>query len=215
VNGIHDMGGMHGFGPVVVDPDEPVFHRRWEGRVRGIFQQTVGRHYNLDEFRRVVELMEPAAYLEASYYERWLYAIETLLAEKGVTAAVADREDPSADAEDGPSVPASPGHLPTSWGGKTQPREQVGRARFAVGDRVRARNLHPSGHTRLPRYVRGKGGVVTAVVGPFRLPDANAHGRHDVWEFVYPVRFAAADLWGEGDHSVSVDLWESYLEVNP
>jgi nitrile hydratase len=200
MNGIHDMGGMHGFGPVLVEPDEPVFHQRWEGRVRGIFQGTVGRHYNLDEFRKVIELMEPAAYLQAGYYDRWLHAIEVLLAEKGVTAD-------AVLAEDGPSGALR--HLHTLWGGKHGPPE---RARFRAGDRVRARNLHPEGHTRLPRYVRGKSGVVISVVGPFRLPDANAHGRHDVWEFVYPVRFAASELWGAGSHSVSVDLWESYLK---
>jgi nitrile hydratase len=193
VNGIHDMGGMHGFGRVEVEPDEPVFHSPWEGKVRAIFQRTVGRFYNLDEFRHVIERMEPAAYLEAGYYEKWLHSIETLLNEKGVLAAG------QAVPERAPS--RQPDHLT---------------AGFKAGDRVRARNLHPPGHTRLPRYVRGRTGVVTSVKGPFLLPDANAHGRNDDWQFVYPVRFPARELWGpeasERD-SVAVDLWESYLEA--
>jgi hypothetical protein len=193
VNGIHDMGGMHGFGRVVVEKDEPVFHARWEGKVRAMFQGTVGRFYNLDEFRHAIERMEPTSYLEAAYYERWLYGVESLLDEKGVLSApeLSPRE----------AVPEHPPELKA--------------ARFHPGDQVRAKNMHPDGHTRLPRYVRGKRGVVTSVKGPFQLPDANAHGRHDEWQFVYPVRFKAAELWGPGASprdSVAVDLWESYLE---
>jgi nitrile hydratase len=194
VNGIHDMGGMHGFGPIVIETDEPVFHAEWEGKVRAIFSETVGRYYNLDEFRHVIERMEPATYLEAAYYERWLHAVETLLDEKGVLAA------PAAPAPQVP--PKRPANLPAP--------------RFKAGDRVRARNMHPEGHTRLPRYARGKSGVVTSVKGPFLLPDANAHGNHGAWEYVYPVRFAARELWGaeaSARDSVSVDLWESYLEA--
>jgi nitrile hydratase len=185
VNGVHDMGGMHGFGPVESEPNEPVFHSDWEGRVRGMFQHTVRRYYNLDEFRHAIELMPPAAYLEAGYYERWLHSIETLMREPR------ERKDQAGPAPTAPS-------------------------RFQLGERVRARNIHPAGHTRLPRYVRGKVGTVVFVTGPFLLPDANAHGRHDVWEHVYPVRFTARELWGEDASerdSVSVDLWESYLEA--
>jgi nitrile hydratase len=194
VNGVHDMGGMHGFGPIVIETDEPVFHAEWEGKVRAIFSRTVGRYYNLDEFRHVIERMEPTAYLQAVYYERWLHAVETLLDQKGVLSSG------SAPAPQAP--PKRPSNLPAP--------------RFKAGDRVRARNLHPEGHIRLPRYVRGKSGVVTSVKGPFLLPDANAHGNHDVWEYVYPVRFAARELWGadaSARDSVSVDLWESYLEA--
>jgi hypothetical protein len=189
------MGGMHGFGPVIVEKDEPVFHAKWEGKVRAMFQGTVGRFYNLDEFRHAIERMEPTSYLEADYYERWLYAVESLLDEKGVLSA----------------IDVLPQGAPS-----TEPAE-IPAARFETGDRVRARNIHPEGHTRLPRYVRGKTGVVTSVKGPFLLPDANAHGHHDVWQFVYPVRFAARDLWGpeaSARDSVAVDLWESYLEAD-
>ncbi len=188
------MGGMHGFGPVVVETDEPVFHEAWEGKVRAMFQGTVGRFYNLDEFRSAIERMEPAAYLEASYYERWLHAVETLLSTKGVLSA--------GEVSAQPPRPERPSAIPA--------------ARFKAGDRVRARNLNPEGHTRLPRYVRGRSGIITSVKGPFRLPDANSEGRPDEWEFVYPVRFAARELWGpdasERD-TVAVDLWDSYLEA--
>lgn len=188
------MGGMHGFGPVVVEADEPVFHHKWEGKVRAMFQTTVGRFYNLDEFRHAIERMEPSTYIQAAYYERWLHAMETLLLAKGVAA-----EGVVLPQGASPERPAAP------------PAQ-----RFSAGDKVHARNMHPAGHTRLPRYVRGKTGLVISVKGPFQLPDANAHGRHDQWEFVYPVRFAARELWGpqaSARDSVSVDLWDSYLEA--
>src|SRR5438105_5036807 len=106
VNGVHDMGGMHGFGPIVIETDEPVFHAEWEGKVRAIFSETVGRYYNLDEFRHVIERMEPAAYLEAVYYERWLHAVETLLDEKGVLAAGAAAPAPQAPHKRPAKLPA-------------------------------------------------------------------------------------------------------------
>ncbi|HEX6547744.1 MAG TPA: SH3-like domain-containing protein [Candidatus Dormibacteraeota bacterium] len=184
MNGIHDMGGMHGFGAVVVEKDEPVFHARWEGVVRALMNRTAGRYYHLDEFRHAIERMPPAEYIEAGYYERWLYALEELL----VDTSLAQR------GEDGP-------------------RPAV-HARFAPGDRVRTRNLNPKGHTRLPRYVRGKRGVVRTVSGPFLLPDKNAHGVRE-WQPCYAVEFSARELWGEGAGErdrVCVDLWEAYLE---
>jgi nitrile hydratase subunit beta len=134
VNGIHDMGGMHGFGRVVVENDEPVFHAEWEGKVRAMYQETVGLFYNMDEFRHTIERMEPTSYLEAAYYERWLYAVESLLDEKGVLSA----------------------HELSPREAVSQRPPELRPARFQPGDPVRARNMHPEGHTRLPRYVRGK-----------------------------------------------------------
>lgn len=194
MNGVHDLGGMHGFGRIEVEPDEPVFHQRWEGRVRGMMQGGLRSGlFNLDEFRHAVERMPAAEYLRASYYERWLWAVETLAREKGVTR-------PGAAWEPRPRRLQRPRGL---------------RARFGPGDRVQARNLNPAGHTRLPRYVRGKRGTVRLVQGPFLLPDTNAHGRGPDWQHVYTVEFGAADLWGEQAEprqSVRVDLSESYLE---
>lgn len=194
------MGGMHGFGPVVVEQDEPVFHAAWEGTVRAMWEATLNRYYNVDEFRGAIERMRPDAYLRASYYERWLHAVETLLLEKGViTPAELDARH-----ADRPAPPPA---------GAPPPAPRLA-ARFRPGDRVRTRVVHPAGHTRLPRYARGKRGVIRTVNGPFGLPDSKARGRSDDWQACYAVEFEARELWGEdarGEDRVCVDLWESYL----
>jgi nitrile hydratase len=141
--------------------------------------------FNLDEFRHAQERLPPVQYLKSSYYERWLAAVELLVKEKGGQL----RQD----------------ELPET---RAEPR-------FKAGDRVRTRNVHPPGHTRLPRYARDKPGVVESVHGPFLLPDSNAHNRGRDWESVYTVVFPARELWGESaepGESVSIDLWQSYLE---
>ncbi len=188
MNGVHDMGGMHGFGPVTAEPDEPTFHHPWEGRVNSLMRLCgAAGLFNLDEFRRTIESMPPAEYLEASYYERWLWAVEALVKEKEAV---------------GPS-------------GRNPKERPPLKARWRPGDRVRARELNPVTHTRLPRYARDKTGSVVAVNGPYLLPDLNAHGRGRVWQPVYTVRFSAQELWGgdrPGRDSVALDLWEAYLE---
>ena len=201
MNGVHDMGGMHGFGHVTIEHDEPVFHEPWEGVVRAMMVRTVGRYYNLDEFRHAMERMPSHDYLRASYYERWLHGVETLLVEKGVISrselagghATGKAPAPARRREEAP--PVTP--------------------RFSAGDRVVTRNMHPHGHTRLPRYARGRHGTIRRIYGPFRLPDANAHGDHDRWQPCYAVEFTANELWGDEASSsdlVCIDLWESYLE---
>ncbi|GAC1482141.1 MAG: nitrile hydratase subunit beta [Candidatus Dormibacteria bacterium] len=203
MNGVHDMGGMHGFGPVITERNEPVFHARWEGVVRAIFEKTNGRYFNLDEFRRSMELMPADAYLRASYYEKWLLAIESILAEKGVVTA-----DELAAGHSSAPAPA-PGQK------SAPPPPQA--ARFKAGDRIVTRNLNPRGHTRLPRYARGKHGVVRRHYGSFRLPDSNAHGRGPDWQPCYAVEFNARELWGTEARAadrVFIDLWEPYLEAD-
>ena len=214
MNGVHDMGGMHGFGRVAVEPNEPVFHARWEGTVRALMSGTLNRFYNLDEFRHAQERMPAARYLDASYYERWLAALETLLVEHGVVDAAELRSRASAlQAEPDRAVQSAAAGRPLQRPAPYVPQPPARCVpRFAVGDQVLTRNLHPRGHTRLPRYARGKHGVVRSVGGPFLLPDLNAHGQGERWEPVYAVQFKAADLWGSGDHLVCVDLWESYLD---
>lgn len=186
MNGVHDLGGSHGHGPVVQERDEPVFHERWEGRVRGIMSRLIAAGlFNLDEFRHAQERLPPAVYLRSSYYERWLAAIELLVGEKGLTIPH----------EDLPETRAT--------------------ARFEPGDRVVTKNINPPGHTRLPRYARAKHGVIEQAHGPFLLPDTNAHHRSRDWEPVYTVVFPAHELWGDGAEerqSVTVDLWQRYLE---
>ena len=189
MNGVHDLGGQHGHGPVVVEKDEPVFHEPWEGRVYALngLARRAGL-FNLDEMRRTIEEMPPAEYLRASYYERWLHCLERLLAENGAE----------------PVRPVSNEAAPP----RLDPR-------FKVGDQVRTRHLNPRHHTRLARYVRGKSGVVELIHGPYLLPDLRAHEKGLVWQPVYTVRFNAKELWGEDGHpndSVSMDLWEEYLE---
>jgi len=201
MNGVHDMGGMHGFGLVEIKRDEPAFHAPWEGRVLALQARTRGRWYHLDEFRNAIERMPAARYLDASYYERWLTAMETLLVEK----AVVTREELATGRAVTPA-PQPPSRPPDD-------RPPL-RPRFQIGQRVVTRNAHPLGHTRMPRYVRGRHGVVRTINGPFLLPDTNAHRQSRDWEPVYAVEFSARELWGrDDDDAICVDLWESYLEA--
>jgi len=207
VNGIHDMGGMHGFGRIEVEGDEPVFHHDWERRVFGCTcALTAAGFGSIDAFRYAIERMVPEHYLRAGYYERWMTALASRLVENGV----ATQAELDAGARGRFPLSTPPAEL-----APVAPLAPRDTARFALGERVRVRNMHPAGHTRVPRYVRGMPGVVVRVDGRFALPDLMARGeRRDEW--AYGVRFAARDLWGEtapaGD-AVHVDLWESYLEA--
>lgn len=222
MNGVHDMGGMHGFGPVVPEADEPVFLAAWEAHVLAMQRLTVGQGlFNLDAFRLGIERMDPAHYLRSSYYERWLATLETNLIGAGLVspAELETRTDLLRDQPDAvpvpPAVASSPAEDPYSTPGK--PLHALA-ARFAVGDPVLTRNVHPPGHTRIPRYVRAKRGVVHLIHGPEIFPDTNAHGLGEQPQTVYSVRFAAQDLWGasaEPRQSLFIDLWESYLEPGP
>ncbi|MCC6179574.1 MAG: nitrile hydratase subunit beta [Chloroflexi bacterium] len=222
MNGPHDMGGMHGFGPVVREQNEPVFHGDWEKQVYGIMQAARERRiFSVDEMRHAIERMPPVEYLASSYYERWLAAAERLLAEKGVVSP-AELEDRVASLTANPDAP-SPHHEDPRWVERMRartterpPYERPGPApRFAVGDAVRARNVHPAGHTRLPRYARGKRGVIHQYSGCFIFPDTYAHGLGEQPQPLYSVRFCAREVWGdsaEPNQSLYLDLWESYLE---
>jgi nitrile hydratase len=218
MNGPHDMGGMHGFGPVLPEEDEPVFHKRWEARVYGM-SAAMRRHSvgnNIDYRRHLIELLPPPLYLNSSYYERWFERLLGDCARKGILS-----EDelhlinqghvpPASSAAASPSQPAAPAPHP---GGYKRPIDTP--AAFKVGDDVRGRNINPSGHTRLPRYARGKRGVVTADHGGFVFPDSNAALEGECPQRLYTVRFTARELWGEdvnAKDTVSLDLWESYLE---
>jgi len=214
MNGVHDMGGMDGFGPVVREANEPVFHAGWEGRVYALASIAAGAGLiNADEFRHAIERIPPARYLASSYYERWLAAVETLLVERRIVT----REE-LLEKEDGAIGPALIANAVATQGpppvkGRTGAKPP--RARFAKGARVRARNLNPSGHTRLPRYVRGKAGVIARDQGVFVFPDTNAHHAGTKPQHCYSVAFDARELWGKSANSrerVYLDLWEDYLE---
>ncbi len=218
MNGVHDLGGMHGFGAVIREPNEPVFHSDWEKRVFALTLTAMGRRVcNVDEFRRAIERMPPAGYLAATYYEKWLHALESLLVEKGV----ATREEIASGHASASAPAAAP--LDDDGGGvesfdsaavqlRFDPKFKPG---FKVGDRVVARNLNPEHHTRLPRYARGKRGVIRYDQGVFVFPDTHAHGQGGKPQHVYTVAFEAQELWG-ADHTdrapVYLDCWEDYLE---
>lgn len=203
---IHDLGGIHGFGPVAHSPAEPAFAYQWEAVSRALLMIVAGAvEVSGGEFRHSIERMEPGHYLTSSYYEHWLTAAATLAVEHGLVTR-AELEGRAG------------GRFPLS-GPVLAPRvaeagPDVGEARFRVGDRVRVREWHPPGHTRCPSYVRGKGGVVVRADGIYSVPDVEAHGSARRHEPTYSVRFDAADLWQDGQRGVFVhsDLWDSYLE---
>jgi nitrile hydratase beta subunit len=224
VNGVHDMGGMHGFGPVEAEPEEPVFHAEWERRVfaLNLAMGALGA-WNIDAGRHSRERMPPADYLAATYYERWLWGLERLLEERGFVAPEELRRVTGGEAEVGgerrrlrPEA-LTADRVPAFLESRIAARvDAVVQPRFRPGDRVTARNLHPAGHTRLPRYVRGRRGVIDRDHGVFVFPDTHADGRGRKPQHVYSVRFAARELWGpdaSSRDSVHVDLWDDYLDA--
>jgi nitrile hydratase len=210
------MGGMHGMGPIHHDANEPVFHEAWEGRVYALTRVVRGQDYNLDRGRHLIELLPPADYLRMSYYERWFTRMVNQLLESGVvTQAELDSGQPvPGGAKATPAVTAA--MVPGLVTRRNSARRDAGvQPRFTVGQRVRARNVHPTGHTRLPRYARGKRGVVAIDHGVFLFPDTNAHLQGEKPQHVYSVRFAAQELWGPQASPrdfVHIDMWDDYLE---
>lgn len=217
MNGVHDMGGMHGMGPILAEKNEPVFHAPWEGRVYALTRAMgAWRKWNLDASRHQRELIPPADYLRMSYYEKWIEGLVELMVKTGLVTQIevesekADqgtkKQTPPLTAEKVPAMIAK--GLPSS-------RDVAVAARFKVGQRIRARNMHPPGHTRLPRYARRATGTIQRDYGVFLFPDTNAHFLGEKPQHVYSVRFAAHELWGEqasAQDSVYVDLWDDYLE---
>ena len=215
MNTIHDMGGMDGFGPIEPEENEPVFHHRWEGRVFALTRAVGrwGRGRDWPGFRFTLESIPPDEYLRMSYYERWFHMMTSRLLGSDL---ITDTELETGYADPGAVTPEM---LPASRSGSPGfgLLDLDVPARFSPGDLVRARNLHPRGHTRQPRYVRGRVGTVVEDFGVYALQDSDAAGQQpgDRPQHVYSVRFEARELWGDragaGD-SVYVDLWEDYLE---
>ncbi|HET9106169.1 MAG TPA: nitrile hydratase subunit beta [Steroidobacteraceae bacterium] len=224
MNGVHDMGGMHGMGPIQPEPHEPVFHHRWEARAFALVRAmgAFGR-WNIDASRHQRELIPGPEYLRMTYYERWLAGLAALLLRHGFVSReeLAAGKSVMACEALAPQMPATPAlraaDVPAFIArGSPAARASNAPARFEQGQRVRARNLNPVGHTRLPRYVRGKCGIIDRVHGVFVFPDTNAHFQGECPQHVYSVLFEAQELWGEGFASgdaVYVDLWESYLDA--
>jgi nitrile hydratase subunit beta len=222
VNGVHDLGGMQDFGPVEREENEPVFHADWERAVYAISRaMRAAGISNIDEGRHAIERMDPADYLSSSYYERWLVGRTQILLEKGVIAE-ADLEERTGYFQEHPDAPATAPLKDPLPQPKTAPilaeeryeREPKGTPRFAPGDRVVTRLMQPKGHTRLPRYARGKRGIIERLHGTHVFPDTNAHGLGEHPQPLYSVRFDAVELWGdtaEPQQTVNIDCWESYL----
>ena len=202
MDGMHDLGGKQGFGPVRHSPDAAVFHAEWEKRINALYGLAV-RHgvFNMDEYRHAIERMEPKHYIGAGYYERTLTSLATLCVEKGV---VSQAEIEALAAGVFPLArPLGPGRSNVAT-----------RQPFQCGDRVRVRADHVSGHVRMPSYIRGKTGVVVKQSPLYPFPDAHAHGVPSEDEPTYDVRFASRDLWPDAADEawVHVGVFQSYLE---
>jgi nitrile hydratase beta subunit len=230
MNGMHDVGGMDGFGPVRWEDNEPVFHEPWEGRMRAISTLVRKRRiYNLDESRYTIECIDPVYYLGASYYQRWLLRIETLLMERGIlteqeiqkkmneiSPLSSYQPDLQPFRKVRPPIPSTQRKfiIQTTTGAELQ-NEPI-QPKLTPGTLVRAKSMSPMGHTRIPRYVRGKQGIIEKIHGNFILPDIKVHTGVDLYQPVYLVCFKATDLWGEEaspKDKLYIELWEDYLEL--
>lgn len=217
MDGVHDMGGMHGMGPVEIEENEPVFHGEWEERMFALNNAVSALGVrNIDESRHARERMNPAKYLSSSYYEIWLDGLIRILSEKGVISEeeLTGKVPPKLfTGEHRPALaPETVDHMMDT--GATYVRDAGKPATFKIGDQVTARNIHPSGHTRLPRYARGAVGEVVADQGLHVFADSSAHGSEDP-QHLYTVRFSSRALWGADGHdndAIYVDLWDDHLE---
>ena len=217
MNGVHDMGGMDGFGKVEPEPNEPVFHEPWEGRVMAMNRAmgAVGI-WNIDVGRFSREMLPAHVYLASSYYRKWFLGLEQMLLERGLV----DADEIAAGHALRPGKPLKRGKFDVAAVDRVMTRGSFSRpapaqARFKPGDRVRAKNIHPVSHTRLPRYVRGHVGVVERLHGAHVFPDTVVAGQGESPQWLYTVCFDSRELWGaDADPSVkvSIDAFEPYLD---
>jgi nitrile hydratase subunit beta len=217
MDGVHDMGGMHGFGKVEPEENEPVFHALWEGRCLALNRAmgAIGA-WTIDEGRAGIEQLPPDVYLSRSYYGKWALRLQNMAVARGLASAdelAAGRALHDAKPLKRKLTAADvPGTLTRGSFGRQAPAP----ARFKVGDRVRAKNIHPPTHTRLPRYARGHAGVIEAIRGCHVFPDSTAVGGGEDPQWLYTVLFDARELWGESADStltVSIEAFEPYLEA--
>ncbi len=225
MNGIHDLGGHDGYGPVVQEPDEPVWHADWErAAFTMFFAGAVGGYFNLDMFRAGIEAMPPAQYLSTTYYEHWLHSIEGYVAAGGgLDPAELDRRTEHYLAQpDEPLPSADKPELAETFAGISASglpaeRDTGATPEYAVGDTVRVTLDAPLHHTRKAAYIRGHVGVIEAVHAPYVFPDSASRGKGEDPQVVYSVAFTAAELWGdaaaEPNTTVVFDVWEPYLEA--
>jgi nitrile hydratase len=217
MNGVHDMGGMDGFGKVEPEPNEPVFHEPWEGRVMAM-NRAMGAMgiWNIDVGRFSREMLPAHVYLASSYYRKWYLGLEQMLLERGLI----DADEVAAGHALRPGKPLKRGKFDVAAVDRVMTRGSFSRpapapARFKPGDRVRAKNIHPVSHTRLPRYVRGHVGVVERLHGSHVFPDTVVAGQGESPQWLYTVCFDSRELWGpDADPTVkvSIDAFEPYLD---
>ena len=222
MNGVHDMGGQQGFGPVLLEKNEPLFHAAWESRAMAItVAMGASGQWNIDLSRSARESLPPAIYLSSTYYEIWVRALEKLMLERGMVTQAELASGQSISPPVKVNKVLTPQNVDAALKAGSPTERPIDQAPlFTVGQKVRARNMHPQGHTRLPRYVRGHVGTVVRVHGGHLLPDG--HTLHptppfnEPVEWLYTVVFAGPTLWGEKSDpavEVTVDAWESYLEA--
>jgi len=217
MDGVHDMGGMDGFGKVEPEANEPVFHEPWEGRVLAM-NRTMGATgaWNIDMSRHSREVLPPHIYLAATYYQKWFLGLRQMLLDRGLI----DADEVASGHALRPGKPLKRGPFTLKDVARVLTRGKFGRptnteAKFKIGDRVRCKNIHPLGHTRLPRYVRGHVGVVELNHGTQVFPDSAAIDGTENPQWLYTVVFESRQLWGaDADPTIkiSVDAFEPYLE---
>jgi nitrile hydratase beta subunit len=219
MNGIHDMGGMEGFGPVRPEPNEPPFHSKWEARCLAM-NRAMGyaKVWNIDESRAAIEKLPPIDYLGMTYYEKWARRLQDLLLKHGLVDA--DEFAAGHALRPGKDLPRKlpAADVPKSLTRGSYSRPPRTQALFKVGDRVRTRNIHPHTHTRLPRYARDRVGVIECVRGYHVFPDSLASGRGEDPQWLYTVLFESRELWGESADptmTLSIEAWEPYLDAAP
>lgn len=217
MNGPQDLGGQMGFGPVAPETDEPLFHAPWERRALALtLAMGATREWNIDMSRHARESLAPAKYLASSYYEIWMAGLRRLMLAQGLVteAELASGKMAVAPKPVAGKLLAKDVAAVLAKGGPTT-RQATAAPRFKIGDRVRTKNIHPTTHTRLPRYLRGHVGEIALLHGTHVFPDSNAHKKGEQPQPLYTVRFKARDVWGDARHprdEVSADLWEAYLD---
>jgi nitrile hydratase len=216
MDGIHDMGGMHGFGKVEPEANEPVFHAEWEGRSLALNRaMSYAGAFTIDVSRAAIEELPPDVYLSSSYYKKWALRLENLVVKLGL----ADADEIKAGHALHPGKPLKrkldAAEVPNTLTRGSYARPAKAAARYKLGDRVRTKNIHPTTHTRLPRYARGRTGVIEALRGCHVFPDAAAIGKGEDPQWLYTVLFEGRELWGDNAEptlKVSIEAFEPYLE---
>jgi len=216
MDGIHDMGGMHGFGKVEPEENEPAFHAAWEGRCLALNRAmgAIGA-WTIDEGRAGIEQLPPDVYLAASYYGKWALRLQNMVVARGFAGTDELAAGHALRSGKPPRRKLTVADVPRTLTRGSFGREALAPARFAVGDRVRTKNIHPATHTRLPRYARGHVGVVEAIRGCHVFPDSTAVGGGENPQWLYTVVFDARELFGETADpalKVSIEAFEPYLE---